>query len=277
MTSNSRPSRSSVNRERRAATLSTQSMETHRVGLVVRAAEEHFPATIPFQDQTLYRQIVAIDSPDDPVDTSSGCLSHATDPDATERLLWELVEVLDHNLGSVYARVTRELYHNTRPWRINKWDEMLTRGLVYVVYATRGAAAAGRRRRDRRTPLLFLSFMLTEEDGLTCDDPARVWSVLYLYEIQLLPCVRGRGLGRALVSEYLARTARAVREGARMTAEQFFGVELTVFGENDAAIRFYRRLGMRRAADSPEERHDDVMAQKPLYYLYVMRIDNVPG
>ncbi|QLL30643.1 hypothetical protein HG536_0A04600 [Torulaspora globosa] len=251
-------------------------METQHLSLVVRAAEQNFPATIRVQDQTLHRQVIAIDSQDHRVDTSSGCLSHYADRDATERLLWELVEMLDHNLGSVYARVTRELYHNTRPWRINKWDEMLTRGLVYVVYVTRSGAATGRRRRGRSTPLLFLSFMLTEENGLIHSDPARVWSVLYLYEIQLLPCVRGRGLGHTLVSEYLAGTARAVREGARMTADQFFGVELTVFGENDGAIRFYRRLGMRRAADSPEERHDDVISQKPLYYLYVMRIDNVP-
>ncbi|QLQ78211.1 hypothetical protein HG537_0A04580 [Torulaspora globosa] len=249
-------------------------METQYLELVVRATEQHFPVAIPFQDQILHRQIIVIDSNQHQLDTFNGCLSHHKDPDTTERLLWDLIELLDHNLGSVYTRVTRELYHNTRPWRINKWEEMLTPGLVYVVYGphARGDTAACLRHRNRNSPLLFLSFMLTEENGITPSDPDRVWSLLYLYEIQLLPPVRGHGLGRKLISEYLTRTAMAVRELTKLTNEQFFGIELTVFAENHEAIRFYRRLGMRRAADSPESRHDDVI---PLYYLYVMRIDNV--
>lgn len=273
-------------------------MEEENVNNLVQATETSFPKTLQLPDgQVLQRQVIAIDSKENRVDTTNGCLSHYNSPDATEHVLWQLLEILDHNLGPTYTRASRALYHNKRPWRVNKWGEMLTRGLVYVVYTSMTDASApcgnGRelptRRSARRTarpaePLLFLSFMFTQEDGLAWCDPARVWAVLYLYEIQLLPRVRSCGLGKRLVSELLVRAACQVRDATRLSTEQFFGIELTVFGENDAAVRFYRRLGMRRAADSPtdDDHGGDVTPQqhqhqrhRPLYYLYTMRIGNV--
>ncbi|KAL8935038.1 MAG: hypothetical protein Q9216_005611 [Gyalolechia sp. 2 TL-2023] len=81
----------------------------------------------------------------------------------------------------------------------------------------------------------FLSFMLTYEDG---------HEVVYCYELHLAPHLRGQGLGKHLMS---------LMEKAGSNA----GVEksmLTVFVENEAAMRFYHKLGYTEDEYSPEPR-----------------------
>ncbi|KAI4088676.1 MAG: hypothetical protein LQ348_003653 [Seirophora lacunosa] len=81
----------------------------------------------------------------------------------------------------------------------------------------------------------FLSSMMTYEDG---------HEVVYCYELHLAPSLQRRGIGKHLMS---------LIEHAGSSA----GVEksmLTVFVRNDAALRFYQKLGYTRDDYSPEPR-----------------------
>ena len=81
----------------------------------------------------------------------------------------------------------------------------------------------------------FLSFMLTYEDG---------YEVVYCYELHLAQAVQRQGFGNHLMS---------LMETVGMNA----GVEksmLTVFVENDIALKFYKRLGYSKDDYSPERR-----------------------
>lgn len=266
-------------------------MEQESLNDVVQSAIAHFPAAIEVAGIKLSRQILAIDTEQHPLFETDACISYTRSTQEAEQLLWQLLEVLDHNLGAKYASSSRALYHNSRPWRVNKWREMLSAGLVYVVYRQQSSSAAstvrpaGRvlRRSDHatETPLLFLSFMLTEESGV-CEDNdvgpdsrGDVWIVLYLYELQLLPLVRRHGLAARLVGEHLTTCCRALKrafenggQAGRRAASRVFGLELTVFSDNAPAIELYeRRLGMQLAADSPSI-HDT----NSLYRLYILKV-----
>ncbi|KAL8885082.1 MAG: hypothetical protein Q9215_007004 [Flavoplaca cf. flavocitrina] len=81
----------------------------------------------------------------------------------------------------------------------------------------------------------FLSFMLTYEDG---------HEVVYCYELHLAPAVQRQGLGKYLMS--LMETV-----GTNAGVEKSM---LTVFVENDTALKFYERLGYMKDDYSPEPR-----------------------
>ncbi|KAL8655457.1 MAG: hypothetical protein Q9210_000854 [Variospora velana] len=81
----------------------------------------------------------------------------------------------------------------------------------------------------------FLSFMLTYEDG---------HEVVYCYELHLAPALQRQGVGKHLMF---------LMEHAGSSA----GVEksmLTVFVENEAALRFYEKLGYTKDDYSPGPR-----------------------
>lgn len=246
-------------------------MEQESLNDVVKFANQNFPKTLNAAGIQLTRKLLAIDTEDYPVEIDQ-CISYVHSPREAEKLLWQLLEILDENLGQKYEASSRALYHNTRPWRVNKWREMLTPGLVYVIYntATTTTTTATQRRNAPFSPLLFLSFMLTEEDGLVAHDPTEVWTVLYLYELQLLPRVRRLGLAARLLGDHLAECGRQLRtrsRAGRFLKPRFFGLELTVFADNAPAIRLYESLGMQLAADSPT-----VLDTDSLYRLYVLRL-----
>lgn len=226
----------------------------------------------------LRRQVVVIDSGDDPVKLNDHGvdLSYYQNQQECENVLTELLELLDKNLGAKYSRVNRQLYHNNRQWRDNKWEEMLSLGLVYVVY--RGA-------RDKA--VLFLSFMLTEEEGVLEATSPSLCSVLYLYEIQIHATMQSKRLGSKLICECLAECCRMIRDTVMGLQYPFYGIELTVFSDNLKAINFYQKIGMKLAADSPidkitylqprrtRQNKDSTarkLVEKPLYYLYVLSL-----
>lgn len=245
-------------------------MEQESLNDVVKFANQNFPKTLNAAGIQLTRKLLAIDTEDYPVEIDQ-CISYVHSPREAEKLLWQLLEILDENLGQKYEASSRALYHNTRPWRVNKWREMLTPGLVYVIYNTATTTTTATQRRNAPfSPLLFLSFMLTEEDGLVAHDPTEVWTVLYLYELQLLPRVRRLGLAARLLGDHLAECGRQLRtrsRAGRFLKPRFFGLELTVFADNAPAIRLYESLGMQLAADSPT-----VLDTDSLYRLYVLRL-----
>ncbi|KAI9825868.1 MAG: hypothetical protein M1832_000809 [Thelocarpon impressellum] len=96
----------------------------------------------------------------------------------------------------------------------------------------------GEKRREMRLPdlkyllvadrqgrvMAFTSFMLTYEDG---------HEVVYVYEIHLLPELRGCGLGSVMM-DVVERLGRSVGVSKAM---------LTVFLANEAGVRFYERMG----------------------------------
>ena len=100
----------------------------------------------------------------------------------------------------------------------------------------------------------FLSFMLTYEDG---------YEVIYCYEIHLSPQLQGTGLGKRLMAmmEEVGKKARVEK------------AMLTVFKANNAAMRFYERLGYEEDEYSPRPRKlrggvvkepDHMILSKPL-------------
>ena len=81
----------------------------------------------------------------------------------------------------------------------------------------------------------FLSFMFTYEDG---------FEVIYVYEVHVSEGLRGCGLGTLLMGMVEDIGSRAGIEKAM----------LTVFTENEAALRFYSRLGWKVDGSSPGSR-----------------------
>ncbi|KAI9797707.1 MAG: hypothetical protein M1833_005368 [Piccolia ochrophora] len=98
-----------------------------------------------------------------------------------------------------------------------KRREMRLPDMRYLVAEPEGAEGSGE-------IVAFLAFMLTYEDGK---------EVVYCYEIHLKNEVRGCGLGRRLM-QLMEEVGSAVGVGKAM---------LTVFITNQAAAKFYERLG----------------------------------
>ncbi|TGO21770.1 hypothetical protein BPAE_0201g00080 [Botrytis paeoniae] len=82
----------------------------------------------------------------------------------------------------------------------------------------------------------FMSIMPTFEDGI---------KVVYLYEIHLMDELRGTGLGTHLMS-LLTNIARAI-PGVEKTM-------LTCYMANEAALKFYMKLGYEKDEYSPESK-----------------------
>ena len=85
----------------------------------------------------------------------------------------------------------------------------------------------------------FISFMFTYDDP-----PYQDHEVVYIYEVHLHECLRGRGLGSSLI-KFVERTA------AHISIPK---VMLTVFTANKGAIALYSKLGYGKDACSPEDR-----------------------
>lgn len=98
----------------------------------------------------------------------------------------------------------------------------------------------------------FLSFMLTWEDGV---------EVIYCYEIHLDGCVRGRGMGERMMGllEEVGRKAEVEK------------AMLTVFKKNQAAVRFYERLGYEEDEYSPRPKKLRNGVVKELDYLIMSK------
>ncbi|KAL3229193.1 N-alpha-acetyltransferase 40 [Nakaseomyces bracarensis] len=259
----------------------------------------HFPREITINrgnsdssDLLLQRRVLVIDGCDNAVSYDSKFLDHiflkTVDPKGIENMLNLFLDILADNLGKKYERASKEMYENNRPWTENKMEEMNSEGLVYVSYW------------DDNQPLVYLSFMLTEEEGLCIDNADSMSSVVFLYEIQLLEPVRRRGLGKRLIGDYLKECCSyfAYSHGSELE-HPFVGIELTVFSDNSAALALYHSLGMEKTPNSPVDKSLNLrprtitrtsanrlnrsptegqikrtMIKKPLYYLYLMRIDD---
>ncbi|KAI4159940.1 MAG: hypothetical protein LQ342_006156 [Letrouitia transgressa] len=100
----------------------------------------------------------------------------------------------------------------------------------------------------------FLSFMLTYEDG---------HEVIYCYEIHISHRLRGNGIGRHLVA-----LMEAVGRNAEMEKSM-----LTVFVENEGALKFYDKLGYKKDEYSPGPRKlRNRVTKEPTYIILSKRL-----
>lgn len=261
--------------------------ETYQYDLkaIAEIVNHEFPEKITLEDgeTALARKILVIDSADNQAIITSktdtaNIISHYRNKQESEYFLKQFLNILDRNLGSTYSKANNKIYHNKKSWKENKWEEMQTEGLIYVTYVSNDSDP---------TPLLFLSFMITEETGVIADITSPC-SVLYLYEIQLDSQVQKQKLGTKLLEVHLVRCCRNFKERIQLSYPMV-GIELTVFSDNVNAIKFYDTIGMRLAEDSPR---DEVIVmqprktrsfaaksipsrkivKKPVYYLYILAL-----
>lgn len=221
-----------------------------------------------------------------PYFTSLDAVNNKTNVETLKKFL----NILDINLGKIYKEVSHQIYNNQKSWEVNKWEEMLSPGLIYISYWRTDAD------RDKSTnlqPVLFLSFMLTKEI-----DVSRIGAiefVVYLYEIQILPELRGLGIGQRLLG-CLKDTSIGYNNCDSNSKSVFksdaiiSAIVLTVFSENEAAIRFYKKLQFRYTVGSPRDELIDRIANrtrkrqstensvtnqhviKPIYYLLYLSL-----
>ena len=137
---------------------------------LLKAVNLEFPRELSLKDgEKLVRSILYIppegeEKGDEEIDSISDAVNFNEGGGYAERILNEMLHLLDDNLGKKYRRVSFELYGNKRGWRRNKWDEMLTPGLCYVYYC-RNCNLQTHTRVDSPLQIqLFLSFMHTELD-----------------------------------------------------------------------------------------------------------------
>lgn len=163
--------------------------------------------------------------------------------------------LLDQNLGMLYTII------KGHDWKTEKIDEMKEEGLVYLLIKENGKFSG------------FLSFNLVKDDEL---------SLLYLYEIQLMPQLRNKGLGTELLNllEIIVKELNASKELRKLWFDYFeeindlndpyleiTGIGLTVFSQNNKAFEFYQRNGYDFHNDSPKDRILRNKVFKPSYYL----------
>lgn len=188
--------------------------------------------------------------------------------DLSERNLDLCLQLLDHNLGAIYASV------NGKSWKGLKQKEMLEPGLVYVLlHASNPQKLAG-----------FMSMKIINEYDLR---------VLYLYEIQLSEAFRNIGMGTFLMRQ-LEGIVRMVNETDKLKKlwlktdpEEYegehdpnlllTGVALTVFSVNKGARKLYQRLGYMLHQDIAKDR---VLRSgkviEPDYYMLEKKLSSVP-
>ena len=105
----------------------------------------------------------------------------------------------------------------------------------------------------------FLSFMITYEDG---------HEVVYCYEIHVSAHLQGCGLGKHLMG-IMEDVGRKVRVEKGM---------LTVFLENEGALRFYEKLGYVEDEYSPRPRKlRNGIVKKPDYVILSKALETSSG
>lgn len=236
---------------------------------------------------------IKLDNTDSVNNVAVSTLSHDvaifdSDNEAHARILHDLLDILDNNLGSTYEKVSEDIYENNLPWKVNKMREMETENLIYVYYYSK----------VERKIVLYMSFMLTEEMNVSKFDS--IEKVIYLYEIQIIQNFRRFGLGKLLLG-YLFRSAqrynsKIIEEDTNEIEEkiaksyQINSIALTVFSNNDQALKFYENLGFKLTADSPIDKvvipisrrtrkkniatKEEQEKIKPIYYLLYCPVSN---
>lgn len=165
------------------------------------------------------------------------------------------LNILDVNLGGVYKEL------NGSNWKEQKLIEMKEKELNYVLLYKR---ENGDTNDIEKKIIGFMSMRILQESV----------QVIYLYEIQIIPQYRGKGLGSHLLDNFhslvpdLNKNERFKSIYSRYKDANVRGTQLTVFSSNTGADKLYRSLGYVPTGDSPRDRKLRSGAViKPDYYL----------
>ncbi|KAF2033886.1 acyl-CoA N-acyltransferase [Setomelanomma holmii] len=143
------------------------------------------------------------------------------------------VDIIEETAGSDYK-------NSSIGWnRSDKLEEMKDKDMMYLFIRKSDAHEDDKTSSWPHSILGFLSFMFTRDDP-----PHQDREVVYIYEIHLHESLRGQGLGSRLI-EVVETTAQL---------EDVSKTMLTVFTNNLAAEKLYRKLGYVKDACSPEDK-----------------------
>eukprot|EP00960_Hanusia_phi_P060555 764539-Hanusia_phi.AAC.9 len=158
----------------------------------------------------------------------------------------ELRDALDNLLAWAYMLLERnmkKLYEGSWGWdEEKKREELVSRRARFII--------AHHIKGEIKTPIAFVHYRYVQEARepvevcfLGLDDEKQV---VYVYEIQIDPAFQGRGIGRALMTtvSYVPCPLFFIldEQVEEICKEQGLdGICLTVFTDNEAALRFYQR------------------------------------
>lgn len=174
----------------------------------------------------------------------------------------ECLNILDINLGEVYKSL------NGSNWKDQKLIEMKEKELNYILLYKREKAKKeekeGEANDNSKKIVGFMSMRILQETV----------QVIYLYEIQITPEYRGKGLGTHLLDNFhslvtdLNKNEKFKSIFSRYKEANVRGTQLTVFSSNTGADKLYRSLGYLPTGDSPRDRKlRSGAVLKPDYYL----------
>jgi ribosomal protein S18 acetylase RimI-like enzyme len=157
----------------------------------------------------------------------------------------EYVDVMETTISTYYE--AREGLN----WTKSKKEEMKTKGMVFISYREPSGKLGA-----------FLSMLLTSDDwGL----------VIYLYEVHVCSKFHGKGVGKKLMDSLHLFSCSLQHSGIKLSdtsLAELTSIKLTVFSDNESALKFYEKLGYMRSDESPEDRKlRSGKIIKPDYYI----------
>lgn len=162
---------------------------------------------------------------------------------ASEALIDQLLALIEANLGLFYSK------REGSNWTAKKREEMRETGLVYIYHTDKEGLV-----------VFFLSCKLVlEEDG----------KYLYLYEIHVEKLYQGQEIGQQLLGGFhkLAGHIKGL-SGGRNSHFSIKGTALTVFSDNERALKWYLRTGYNYTPWLPRDtKLRGGRVKKPLLYL----------
>ncbi|CCH62162.1 hypothetical protein TBLA_0G02220 [Henningerozyma blattae CBS 6284] len=159
----------------------------------------------------------------------------------------QIFQLIDENLGKLYKKKSKKIYENDLDWSINKREEMFTSNMIYITYWDC----------KQNSVALFLSILSCEETYILENNDQG--EVLYLYEIHITKEYQRQGIGERLIKDYLIEKLIKPLKIERQD-NNFIGLELTVFSENNDAQNFYfNKIQMQYTFGSPRDEIINVM------------------
>ncbi|KAF3985204.1 hypothetical protein FT663_03175 [Candidozyma haemuli var. vulneris] len=159
----------------------------------------------------------------------------------------ETVRLVDQCMGPLYVS------HKGKNWKNHKADELKEIGLLFIWYSVEGSSEMS---------ALVVCKLVSEQ-------------TLYLYEIQVHPDVQNNHLGSKLMDGFHKLAKKLDETSLNDNTEldetlrwncttEYTG--LTVFPDNEKALRWYKRLGYDHSPGSPIDRKTRLRVIKPDYY-----------
>ncbi|KAI5959446.1 hypothetical protein KGF57_002084 [Candida theae] len=163
--------------------------------------------------------------------------------DMSNKCMEVSLELIDENIGQLYIK------HNGNKWKRDKKLELREPGLIFVLLIDP----------KLHTISAYICFkMCLDSEGEL---------VLYLYEIHVRSLLQGKGLGQLLINQFHKVAADLVKSSNPLY-KSLRGTALTVFSDNERALRWYGGMDYNLTTDSPVDkvlRRGNVL--KPDYYL----------